>query len=141
MTWQDVIQRQEGAWQVTLHGKGGKTRTVYCASKDAWRALQALRSDQRETGKGRPADFVWQGKHGPLTPVGVFRIVRASAAHAGIAASVSPHWLRHAHASHALDNGAPTHEVKDTLGHASLATTSRYSHARPGSSSSTYLRA
>ncbi len=36
---------------------------------------------------------------------------------------------------------APAHEVKETLGHASLATTSRYTHARPGgTSSATYLR-
>lgn len=52
---------------------------------------------------------------------------------------VSPHWLRHAHASHALDRGAPVHLVKDTLGHASLATTSQYAHARPGDSSARYL--
>ena len=29
-----------------------------------------------------------------------------------------PHWLRHAHASHALDRGAAVHEVQQTLGHA-----------------------
>jgi hypothetical protein len=36
------------------------------------------------------------------------------------------HWLRHAHASHAIDNGAPI------TGHADLKTTSVYAHARPG---------
>ena len=35
----------------------------------------------------------------------------------------SPHWLRHACASHSLDRGAPAHVVQQTLGHASLATT------------------
>jgi site-specific recombinase XerD len=33
--------------------------------------------------------------------------------------SVSPSWFRHAHASHALDRGAPIHLVQATLGHAS----------------------
>jgi len=52
---------------------------------------------------------------------------------------VSAHWLRHAHASHALDRGAPIHLVQATLGHASVATTGRYLHARPNDSSSRYL--
>ena len=43
----------------------------------------------------------------------------------------SPHWLRHAHASHAIDNGAPITLVSQTLGHADLKTTSVYAHARP----------
>jgi integrase/recombinase XerD len=53
---------------------------------------------------------------------------------------VSPHCFRHAHASHALDNGAPVHIVQATLGHASLATTSRYVHAKPMDSAGMYLR-
>lgn len=53
--------------------------------------------------------------------------------------AVSPHWLRHAHASHALDRGAPIHLVQATLGHSSVATTSRYFHARPGESSARFL--
>ncbi len=54
---------------------------------------------------------------------------------------VSPHWLRHAHASHALDRGASIHLVQQTLGHASVATTSRYLHTHPGDSSGRYLGA
>ena len=75
----------------------------------------------------------------PVSAVQVHRIVRAAAARASIEAAVSAHWLRHAHASHALDRGAPAHLVRDTLGHASLATTSAYAHARPDQSSSRYL--
>ena len=44
------------------------------------------------------------------------------------AEKVSPHWLRHAHATHALDKGAPLRLVQATLGHASLDTTSKYLH-------------
>jgi integrase/recombinase XerD len=47
--------------------------------------------------------------------------------------------LRHAHASHALDRGAPIHLVQATLGHADLRTTSKYTHARPTDSSARYL--
>jgi integrase/recombinase XerD len=52
---------------------------------------------------------------------------------------VSPHWLRHAHATHALERQAPIHLVAATLGHASVATTGRYLHARPTDSSALYL--
>ncbi|HEY8127985.1 MAG TPA: site-specific integrase, partial [Hyphomicrobium sp.] len=38
----------------------------------------------------------------------------------------SPHWLRHGHASDAIDNGAPITLVSQTLGHADLKTTSVY---------------
>ncbi len=54
-------------------------------------------------------------------------------------ASVSAHWLRHAHASHSLERGAPIHLVQATLGHASIATTGRYLHARPSDTSARYL--
>jgi len=50
------------------------------------------------------------------------------------------HWLRHAHASHAIDEGAPITLVSQTLGHADLKTTSVYAHARPNDSSSRYLK-
>ena len=69
------------------------------------------------------------------------RIVREASQRAGIPANVSTHWLRHAHASHALDRGAPIHLVQATLGHRSVATTSRYLHARPGESSAGYVSA
>jgi site-specific recombinase XerD len=76
---------------------------------------------------------------GHLDPVQVHRIVKAAATRAGLSEAVSAHWLRHAHVSHALDHGAPAHLVQATVGHASLATTSQYAHARPSDSSSRYL--
>jgi site-specific recombinase XerD len=69
----------------------------------------------------------------------VLRIVKKAAARAGIKKPVSPHWMRHAHASHALERGAPIHLVQATLAHSSISTTGRYLHARPSDSSSRYL--
>src|SRR5271166_3829765 len=66
-------------------------------------------------------------------------IVRRAAKRAGAADAVSPHCLRHAHASHALDHGAPIHLVQATLGHSSVATTSSYLPARPVDSSARLL--
>ena len=78
-------------------------------------------------------------KGGALTARQAQRLVEAAAKRAGLRASVSPHWLRHAHATHALERGAPIHLVAATLGHASVATTGKYLHARPTDSSSRYL--
>jgi site-specific recombinase XerD len=70
----------------------------------------------------------------------VERLVLDAAKRAGIDGNVSPHWLRHSNASHALDNGAPIHVVKDSLGHSSLVTTTRYAHIKPGAGSSQYVK-
>jgi integrase/recombinase XerD len=72
---------------------------------------------------------------GQLLERAVLDIVKRAAKRAGIEAPVSPHWLRHAHASHAIDRGATLPEVQTTLGHGNIATTSGYLHARPESSS------
>jgi integrase/recombinase XerD len=132
LRWRDV-QASGDAGQVTLFGKGGKTRTVLLTAA-TWRELEAAHGD---AGADDPV-FVSQ-KGGPLSAVQAWRVVRAAARRAGIEGDVSPHWLRHAHASHALDRGAPIHLVQATLGHADLRTTSKYTHARPTDSSARYL--
>lgn len=48
--------------------------------------------------------------------------------------------MRHAHATHALENGASIVLVKETLGHASIETTAKYTHVRPNASSGQYLK-
>lgn len=55
-------------------------------------------------------------KKKPLSPSQVWWIVRAAARRAGITANVSPHWMRYAHGSHALDGGERIHLVQITLG-------------------------
>jgi integrase/recombinase XerD len=133
LCWRDVQPREGEAGQITVYGKGAKTRAVLLSAA-TWRELATLRAD------AAPEAPVFRSrKGGALTAPQVWRIVRAAAERAGIAAGVSPHWLRHAHASHALDRGAPIHLVSSTLGHADLRTTSAYTHARPGDSSARYL--
>lgn len=134
LTWSDLQPRGD-AGQVRLFGKRGKTRVVLL-TQATWQVLMDLRG-------AAPADaYVFTSRQGngkPLTTVQVFRIVRAAAALAGVQGNVSPHWLRHCHASHALERGASIALVQSTLGHSSLAVTSRYVHARPDSSSATVL--
>ncbi len=75
----------------------------------------------------------------PLSWMQAFWIVRAAAKRVGVEKDVSLHWLRHAHASHALDTGAAVHLVQAALGHSSVTTTGRYLYARPPESGSKYL--
>ena len=66
-------------------------------------------------------------------------VKKEAAKRAGISEKTGAYWLRHCHASHALNRGAPIHLLSQTLGHASVATTSKYLHAKPNDSSGLYL--
>lgn len=133
LCWRDTHERDEGDGQITVHGKGEKTRMVRLPAS-VWVELMAMRG---EAGADDPVFRSRKGGH--LDPSAVNRIVHAIAKESGVNPDVSPHFLRHAHASHALDRGAPPHLVQATLGHANLSTTSRYAHARPSESSSKFL--
>lgn len=139
LKWQDLRERGD-AGQITAFGKGGKTRAILL-SPATWHELQTLRGqgEAPEAPVFASRKKVGHKKDGHLDPAQVLKIVRAAARRAGISLDVSPHWLRHAHASHSLDRGAPIHLVQQTLGHASVATTGRYLHARPTDSSARYL--
>lgn len=138
LTWADTSERDEGG-QITVTGKGSKVRVVRLPAP-VWSHLLTLRADAADADpifRSRERDDA--GAVRALDQSQVNRIVHAFARRAGIKKSVSPHWLRHAHASHAIERGAPIHLVQATLGHASVATTGRYLHARPGESSSRFL--
>jgi site-specific recombinase XerD len=138
LTWADCVARDGGRGQLAVFGKRDKTRFILL-EKAVWSALMSLRPAEVE--HTAPV-FRSRVKGGHLDPSQVLRIVKAAAARAGIDAgrAVSPHWFRHAHASHAIDHGASLVLVRDTLGHGSLATTNRYTHARPGESSGSFLK-
>lgn len=149
LRWRDCVERalERGhpTGQVTLYGKGGKTRRVLL-SADTWAVLDGHRQwemvkDAVEGGHPvlRSRKSASNGTPRPLTRQQLWRVVKDFAKRAGLPDAVSPHFFRHAHASHALDRGAPPHLVQQTLGHASLQTTSRYAHARPDDSSARYL--
>ena len=133
MTWQGMQVRDDGG-QVTVFGKGGKTRHVLLSTA-TWAELVKLRNGGDQDAPVFPS----RRGGGHLDPSAAWRIVRKAAPRAGIEGNVSPHWLRHAHASHALERGAPVALVRDTLGHSSVSTTNGYLHARPNDSSARYL--
>ncbi len=111
LTWRNLQGRSESG-QVTIYGKGKKTRHVLL-DQATWDEVMSLK-----TKESRPDDYVFQS---------------------GITGNISPHWFRHAHATHALERGAPITLVKATLGHESMETTAKYTHVRPNASSSQFL--
>ena len=136
LTWAQVIGRDNGEIQLEVVGKGEKVRQVLIPAEIAKRLL-AIRGDAAGSSpvfaSGRKAEK-------PLTERAIGYIVKAAAKRAGVNPAASVHWLRHAHASHAIDRGAPITLVSQTLGHADLKTTSVYAHAKPGESSGRYLK-
>jgi integrase/recombinase XerD len=144
LTWSKVQARTE-AGQIAVYGKGKKTRFVLL-DQDTWSEVMSL-----HTSFDTPESYVFQSRqqrsrtdrHGDrrLDESMIHRIVRTAADRAGVAPGrVSPHWMRHAHATHSLENGAPITLVQETLGHADIKTTAKYTHVRPNASSGQYLK-
>jgi len=135
LRWIDCRERGKDG-QVTVLGKGNKTRTIL-VSGETWRSLMAIKPPD-----AKPNDPVFTSREGdrrPMNRTRITNIVREAAERAGITAHVSAHWMRHGHATHALDAGAPLTLIQHTLGHVSLATTQRYLHVNPEDSSSQFL--
>lgn len=113
-----------------VRGKGNKERMVPLSEKArqatrAWLAERALDPKRAES----PWLFPAASDSGHLPRQVFARDLKGLAARAGIAsAKVSPHVLRHAFASHLLQNGADLRAVQQLLGHADISTTQIYTH-------------
>ena len=134
LRWRDMQPRADRLGQITVLGKGAKTRTILL-STGVFARVMALRCDAPDGA----AVFASRKGRGHLNTSHVLRITKAAAKRAGIARNVRNHDLRHSHATHSLERGAPISLVSQTLGHASISTTGKYLYARPGDSSSRYL--
>jgi integrase/recombinase XerD len=113
----------------TVRGKGGRERIVP-QTEQARAATSAYLALRKEAGG---VDSRWLfpsfGESGHLTRQAFARDLKALAAAAGIPrARISPHVLRHAFASHLLQNGADLRVVQQLLGHADISTTQIYTH-------------
>lgn len=137
--------RQDGQWLLRVHGKGNKPRFVTVNSALAaemvrYRRACGLATDNPTPGDPRPLIASVQPRRASLmarlTPRALDRLVQAIATHAAQAtddpviasriAKMTPHWLRHTHATHRLLAGASLETTQDELGHADPRTTRLY---------------
>jgi integrase/recombinase XerD len=114
---------------LVIRGKGGRERLV--PLNDAARQTMKDYLALREEAKADKSKWLFPsfGESGHLTRQHFARELKALAAAAGLrSAQVSPHVLRHAFASHLLQNGADLRVVQTLLGHADISTTQIYTH-------------
>jgi integrase/recombinase XerD len=116
---------------LAIKGKGGRERLVPLSdpARAAMRVYRGLLEERRAGLAAGPWLFPADSESGHLTRQSFARDLKDAATAAGIAsARVSPHVLRHAFASHLLQNGADLRIVQELLGHADVSTTQIYTH-------------
>lgn len=122
---------------ILVRGKGGKERLVPLsvparAALSEWLAHRDSADEAARIATGQPAPkalFPGPGRTGHLTRQHFHLMVKELAVLAGLdPATVSPHTLRHAFATHLLAGGADLRAIQVMLGHADLGTTEIYTH-------------
>jgi integrase/recombinase XerD len=121
---------QEGRF-LMIRGKGNKERLVPL-SRSAIAAMQSY-ARARTAALAKTGDSPWlfpsAGKEGYLPRQVFARDLKGLAARAGLRTTmISPHVMRHAFASHLLQNGADLRVVQELLGHSDISTTQIYTH-------------
>ena len=131
LNWSDFKETEEGII-VTVFGKGSKTRSLLL-SQPLWAEVQQLKRSEK-------TEAIFLSRFGNrLDRHAVHRLVKKAAQKAGLNPQTSAHWLRHAHACHSLKNGAGIDLLMKSLGHSSLAVTSRYLHCQPTECTSKFI--
>lgn len=118
----------------TCHGKGNKERVVplggrACTAISTW--LEDHRPDLADRGH-EPGWVILSSRGNRLSRMRIWEIVRHHASAAGLSPDISPHTLRHSFATHLVAGGVDLRHVQEMLGHASIATTQRYTHVDSG---------
>ncbi len=120
------IQDLNDAW-VRVKGKGGKERLVP-VSKKAVDVVDHYLISFRGCEKNKEGPLFIGPRGGRIARGFVFRQIKRYTSKCGILKRVSPHTLRHTFATHLLEGEADLRVIQELLGHASIATTDRYTH-------------
>lgn len=113
---------------VKIRGKGNKDRLIPIGDF-ALESLAFYMNQVRFHHETKESRVIFLNRDGnPLTRQYFFKMIKAYAVAAGITQNISPHSLRHAFATHLLENGAELRAVQAMLGHTNIATTEIYTH-------------
>jgi integrase/recombinase XerC len=137
LNWRDLDD--EVGMVLVRSGKGNKDRMVPIGEP----ALDALKAWRRAMPKAWELDgpVITNLRGGRLTTRAVENILAQRIVAAGLGSSITPHGLRHCFATHMLNAGADLRSIQEMLGHASLATTQRYTHVSVKHLKEVYRRA
>ena len=113
--------------EVTVTGKGSKTRTVPIGAK-ARQALQAWLEVRSQIAAPAEKAFFVGARGKRISPAVVGARLAAWARASGLGEHVHPHMLRHSFATHLLQSSQDLRAVQEMLGHASISTTQVYTH-------------
>lgn len=112
---------------VSVHGKGNKMREVPM-SHIAVQAITNYMKDGRPQLNKRQHQVLFLNRFGdPLSRVGFYKLLSSWSKHIGTE-NINPHMLRHAFATHLLENGLDLRTLQLLLGHEDISTTQIYTH-------------
>lgn len=133
LTFENFKQR-DGEYFLIVVGKGSKTRTIKLNKEYFLKAMSFRNVDNEILPMNTPV-FRPKKNIRHLSKKAAWDIVKGAAHRAGLSSKVSPHWLRHFHATYSLKMGDDLRVIQTTLGHTSIATTTKYAAVSPGQSS------
>jgi integrase/recombinase XerC len=124
----DVVDVDLAEGEARVFGKGSKERVVPLGSH-AIAALSRYLPARAELADGAPPPALFLSSKGKrIGARAVQKIVKRAGMRGAGRSDLHPHALRHTCATHMLDGGAELRAIQELLGHASLATTQRYTH-------------
>ena len=116
---------------IRAHGKGDKERMVPLGQQAILAVDDYLKHERGSLAARAGTDPAWlllSSRGGRLQRERIWELFKKYAHRLGLADTVSPHTMRHSFATHLLAGGADLRQVQEMLGHASIATTQRYTH-------------
>jgi integrase/recombinase XerC len=136
LTGLNLVDMDQKDKMLRVRGKGNKERIVPYGEKAAqalkayWPVRDALLEAGGEAGRGTGAEAVFLNFRGRrLTQRSIGRIVKKYVKLVNVNWDLHPHSMRHAFATHLLADGADLRAIQELLGHQSLSTTQKYTHA------------